>query len=165
MQHNSYTYDTRKCKECTSPACTNPSCSTCKQCRNPTCEVKGTCTKPLFAMNPKSAHLPKHKKDLEAFLCETCRDGLYCNVCMQRKASAEFSTQMRKNLYDDSKRICKGCFSPACQNPLCKTCKTCRDPACRKKHDCKGPLLSLHYKQIPRTQAEVEAFLCSKCKT
>ena len=77
---------------------------------------------------------------------------------------AEFSSKMRQSLYDDSNRKCKDCFSPACQNPFCKTCKTCRDPACRKKQHCKGPLLSLHYKQIPRTQAEVEAFLCSKCK-
>ena len=68
--HNVKAQDRRMlwCRECRSPKCTNPGCSTCQVCRDVRCDAQGKCGKELTPVNP--ANLPKTKKERSAFFGE-----------------------------------------------------------------------------------------------
>ena len=59
---------------------------------------------------------------------------------------------------------CIDCSNPQCVAPKCRTCSTCRDAACNgKKKSCKGFVVALNPKQMPKSLADVNSFLCSNC--
>ena len=57
---------------------------------------------------------------------------------------------------------CIDCCHPQCVAPSCKTCAICRSTKCKKKRRCKDRIAPLHPKQMPKSLAEVNSFLCGK---
>ena len=131
----------------------------CEACQYPRC-AGAACP----AGNPISMEVPSHSAydENRRWFCQACRT-LRCSVCEHNKEKHEFSEKMCRKKYDDKTRICMECTSPQCTNPQCKTCKKCRDPACKKTQACNGKKMKLNQTLMPKTKADLEAFLCSSC--
>ena len=103
MRTKEYNDQTRRCVECTSPACTRLDCTTCKQCRDPSCNAKIACKREKIKLNPKLR--PRTKTELESFLCSNC--DMRCTTCDQR-GPEHFSRYMRMK-QSASQRKCFAC--------------------------------------------------------
>ena len=79
------------CRNCRSPACTNPSCPTCRICRDASCRLPGQCGKSLVPVNPKV--LPETEQERLRFLCHNCRfpSCQRCNRPMPKGSRQRFS--------------------------------------------------------------------------
>merc|ERR1711879_719678 len=100
MKRAVYDDRTRKCIECCSPPCQNPSCETCKKCRDPKCDGDENCRRPLISLN--ISKIPTTKREVERFRCETC--AYECKKCGALGAPL-FSERMRRSC-NINRRIC-----------------------------------------------------------
>eukprot|EP00973_Karenia_brevis_P068575 9537968-Karenia_brevis.AAC.1 len=128
------------------------------------------CTDDIKALNSKQ--LPTEQAQVKTWLCEKCKPygkdhGTYhkCDLCQQMKRKDEFTQSAWKHIaYGDRRSLCKECCNPVCTAPDCKTCKICRDVACKRRTTCTNGIAALHPKQLPTEQAQLQTWLCGKCK-
>ena len=101
-----------------------------------------------------SAECLSKKAQLETHTCFSCK------ATLPREAFPESMWDNRN--HHDQNAYCNDCCRPKCTRKKCKTCKTCRREGCPKKSKCE--LRSLHWKQLPKTLAERDAWLCRECR-
>ena len=134
----------------------------CKVCRNPECTKGAKCKDPIMQLNSK--HMPSTPAQVESFLCENCQK-LECSLCKQSKTKDALSKEQLNNSIRPGRRLkCIDCCHPPRAATRCRTCSVCRDAACSgKKKSCKGVVVALYPKQMPKSLDDVNSFLCSNC--
>ena len=155
-----------RCEDCSNPLCSAPGCKTCPVCRDIACSGVDSMGQ---SCQRRISFLAKYKRpgsqlEKEHFRCDSCAGRiLVCFVC-RTTAEERFSNAVRRKKaerYATSR--CIDCAHPRCSNPSCPTCKTCRHPRCTEP-GCVGDVLPLNSKQMPKTEAERDGFLCAPCK-
>ena len=105
MRYHGNDDETRRCLDCSSPACTRSECTTCRNCRNPACTENLSCKRARFKL--LAMCIPKTKTALESFLCGNC--AVQCTTCGQR-GGEHFSAWMREK-QQAGKRHCFDCVN------------------------------------------------------
>ena len=77
-----------RCRDCSHPQCTSPSCSTCRTCRNVTCRRKDSCQQPVVPLLTKDQ--PQTLVEKQSFRCSACKYPA-CAVCRKAMPSGSRS--------------------------------------------------------------------------
>ena len=90
--HRFYNDQRTLCLDCSRPACTSPTCKTCRSCRNETCKQLG-CTEPIRPLNAKL--LPQTLDDVQNFRCSNCRAR--CAICNRSELETSFGESAKRH--------------------------------------------------------------------
>ena len=151
------------CRNCRSPACTNPSCPTCPVCRDVKCDTPGACGRSLVPVNPRM--LPTTEESRSVFKCDACR-LVRCHVCGECPRSAFDQGALKHARGDRSNQNvrCRDCSHPSCSRPGCTTCTKCRSELCTKGSKCRDQIKPLAARLQPMTMSEKLRYRCTKCR-
>ena len=109
-----------------------------------------------------------NRRFTQSAVCIACTptDTHACHLCKIEKEQAAYTaSSWHERLRKGREILCTDCLHPQCVAPACTTCTQCRNEKCKARAgNCKKEPTALEKKPKPKDLAEVQCFLCGRCK-